>query len=154
MASVELEIAAAREGDAEALLPLIQAFFEEEAIETSAARQRANLSAMLSDDRATILLARSSGRIVGFVTSTLTTGIEFGRSAEIEDLYVVPEVRGCGLAHRLMDAAQQWCRDKGVGEVIVVVTPEGQEQQDLLSFYHRFGFRESGRSILYRTLEP
>ncbi len=147
----QIEIAAAKPDDAESLLPLIAAFFLEEGIETSLDAQRRNLLTMMAAPDSRILLAQAGSRPIAFATATLTRGIEFGLAAEIEDLYVVPEARGCGLARRLMDQLIDWCERQGAQEIIVVITPEGMEAIDLPAFYRRFGFRDSGRKLLYRT---
>ncbi len=147
----QIHIAAAEPDDAEDLLPLIAAFFREEGIETPSDAQRRNLSTMMAAPDSRILLAQAGGRPVAFATATLTRGIEFGLAAEIEDLYVVPEARGHGLARRLMDELIAWCERQGTQEIIVVVTPEGMEAIDLPAFYRRFGFRDSGRKLLNRT---
>lgn len=146
-----IEIAALGPDDAEQLLPLIAAFFREEGIETPREAQRRNLLAMMAAPETRILAARSCGELLGFATATLTRGIEFGLAAEIEDLYVVPDARGKGLARRLLQALIAWCESQGAQEIIVVITPEGMEAIDLPAFYRRFDFRDSGRKLLYRS---
>lgn len=147
----QIDIAAAEPDDAESLLPLISAFFREEGIETPLDAQRRNLLTMMAAPGSRILLAQAGGRPVAFATATLTRGIEFGLAAEIEDLYVVPEARGRGLARQLMDELIAWCERQGTQEIIVVITPEGMEAIDLPAFYRRFGFCDSGRKLLYRS---
>ena len=147
----QIEIAAARPDDAGPLLPLIAAFFREEGIETPPDAQRRNLLAMMAAPDSRILLAKAGDRPVAFATATLTRGIEFGLAAEIEDLYVVPDARGKGLAGRLMQVLIAWCESNGAQEIIVVITPEGMEAIDLPAFYRRFGFHDSGRKLLYRS---
>lgn len=147
----QIEIATAVPNDVDGLLPLIAAFFREEGIETPAQTQHCNLLAMMAAADSHILLAKVGDRPVAFATATLTRGIEFGLAAEIEDLYVVPQARGRSLARRLMEALIAWCEGQGAQEIIVVITPEGMEAIDLPAFYRRFGFRDSGRTLLYRT---
>ena len=147
----QIEIAAAKPRGADGLLPLIAAFFREEGIETPPDAQRRNLLAMMAAPDSHILLAKEGDQPVAFATATLTRGIEFGLAAEIEDLYVAPDARGQGLARRLMQALIAWCESQGAQEIIVVITPEGMEAIDLPAFYRRFDFRDSGRTLLYRS---
>ena len=147
----QIEMAEAGPDDADQLLPLIAAFFREEGIETPPEAQHRNLLAMMAAPEAHILSAKSGDKLLGFASATLTRGIEFGLAAEIEDLYVVPDARGKGLARRLMQALIAWCESQGAQEIIVVITPEGMEAIDLLAFYRRFDFRDSGRKLLYRS---
>ncbi len=145
------DIRAAEPGDLDCLLPLVAAFFREEGIETSAEAQHRNLLAMMKAEGSCILLVQAGDQAVGFASATLTRGIEFGLAAEIEDLYVVPEARGQGLARRLMSALIDWCESEDAQEIIVVMTPKGMEAIDLPGFYRRFGFQDSDRKLMYRS---
>ena len=147
----QIEISAAKPCGADGLLPLIAAFFREEGIKTPPQARRRNLLAMMAAPDSHILLAKEGDQPVAFATATLTRGIEFGLAAEIEDLYVVPDARGKGLARRLMQALIAWCESQGAQEIIVVITPEGMEAIDLPAFYRRFDFRDSRRTLLYRS---
>ena len=50
-----------------------------------------------------------------------------------------------------MSALIDCCESEGAQEIIVVMTPEGMEAIDLNAFYRRFGFRDSGRVLMYRS---
>jgi aminoglycoside 6'-N-acetyltransferase I len=82
-------------------------------------------------------------------TVTTTNGIELGLSAEMEDLYVLPAVRGLGVGAALIKAVKDWCRAQGCGLVSVIVTPEGQAAHDLIGYYRRRGLVETGRTVLF-----
>ncbi|MEL6218586.1 MAG: GNAT family N-acetyltransferase [Pseudomonadota bacterium] len=141
------ELRAATAADLPALVALYAAFFREDAVPVPAALQ-ANLAAMLDDQDAMIALLGDPPH--GLVSATLTRGAEFGLSAEIEDLYVVPSARGTGLARRLMTHALDWCDRRGARAVSLVVTPEAEAEQELTAFYTRFGFIDSRRRLLIR----
>jgi GNAT superfamily N-acetyltransferase len=87
---------------------------------------------------------------VGIATVTTSVGIEYGRSAELEDLYVLPEARGGGVATALIEAVCDWSCKQGASVVLVTVTPEGESEHGLLSYYQRRGFTNTGRVILER----
>lgn len=142
-------IRTATPGDLETLATLYAAFFAEDAIAVPPAL-RDNLAAMLADPDALVALAGPAEAPLGLVSATLTRGAEFGLSAELEDLYVVPAMRGRGLARRLIGHAVAWCEGRGARVLSLVVTPEAEADQGLVAFYARFGFADSGRRLLIR----
>lgn len=89
---------------------------------------------------------------MGVATVTTTRGIEFGISAELEDLYVVPQARAAGVGSALIGAVKDWCRSQGCSLVAVIVTPEGQAAHNLIEYYNARGFRETGRTLLFAHL--
>ena len=136
----------------EAVLPLLEKFFAEEGFHTPQAKIGAELVELIGASSSVVFLARQGERPVGVATVTTTRGIELGMSAELEDLYVVPEARGMGVAACLIEAVKDWCRSRGCSLVAVVVTPEGQAAHDLVAYYRRQGFEETGRTLLFAPL--
>jgi ribosomal protein S18 acetylase RimI-like enzyme len=65
-----------------------------------------------------LLLARAAGRAVGFLNAHVleSAGIFEGRLGFIDNAYVKPDIRGRGIASRLLDAAEAWFREKGATE--------------------------------------
>ncbi len=148
-----ISIRQAMQGDAVALMPLFMAFFHEEGIPVDPAQMVANLNRMIASEASKVLIALDrTGTAVGFVTATITHGVEFGACAEIEDLFVTPTWRGQGLSRRLMQDITAFCRDQGARMATVVVTGDGM-QQNLGVFYERLGFRISDRTVFYLELE-
>jgi len=138
--------------DAGRLAPLYAAFYVEDGMVPPAAGFEANLRRMLGDPRAGLIVAEADGRILGFASITLGFGIEFGWSAELEDLFVRPEDRGRGLARRLVEEAARLARSRGATEIWLVITPEGEATHGLSAFYARRGFAATGRILMSRTL--
>jgi GNAT superfamily N-acetyltransferase len=147
-----LKVRFATSADGDALVPLVTAFFIEEGIDAAEAMWRANLAAMIADPRTCFLVAERDGVPVGFASATYTNGIEFGRSAEIEDLFVLGPYRGLGIGRALFEAMLAWARDAGAAMAIVVLTPTGQSDGGLAAFYDAFGFTQSDRRIRYLAL--
>jgi aminoglycoside 6'-N-acetyltransferase I len=139
-------------GELESALPLAERFFVEEGFGAAPEQIRAELASLLSDDESAVFLAWLDGRAVGVATVTTTRGIELGLSAELEDLYVLPEVRGQGVGAALIEAVKCWCRSRGCTLVAVVVTPEGETAHHLIAYYRDRGFRETGRTLLFAPL--
>lgn len=134
-------------------LPLLERFFSEEGFTTPREQIREQLAALLAGDESAVFLAWVGSAAVGVATVTTTHGLELGLSAELEDLYVLPGARSRGIGAMLIDATRAWCRDRGCLSVSVVVTPEGQEAHNLIEYYRRRGFDETGRTILLAHLD-
>lgn len=134
------------------LMPMIRAFMAEEGIHTAEADLARNLDAMLTHASAMLWIVLSeTGDAIGFMTATQTIGLEFGKSAELEDLYVVPSERGRGLARQMVSAALDWAEAQGVRELILFVTPDGQNQ-GLQAFYEKLGFDPVDRLMFARSI--
>ena len=140
--------------DLKAVLPLLERFFAEEGFDTPRAQIGEQLVQLIEASDSAVFLARLGGRPVGVATVTTTTGIELGLSAELEDLYVIPEARGAGVGSALIGRVKNWCRARGCSLVAVVVTREGQAAHNLEEYYRRRGFQETGRTLLFAHLEP
>jgi aminoglycoside 6'-N-acetyltransferase I len=147
-----VEIAQATLAELEVVLPLLERFFAEEGFDALQAQIGADLVELIGAPGSAVFLAWQDKRPVGVATVTTTRGIELGMSAELEDLYVVPEARGTGVGSALIEAVKDWCRSRGCSLVAVVVTPEGQAAHDLMAYYRRRGFQETGRTLLFAHL--
>lgn len=139
--------------DFEAALSLLNRFFREEGFRTPGEQIRRQIGRLLRSPDSALFLAWEQGRPIGVATVTTTEGIELGLSAELEDLYVLPEKRGKGAGRALIWAVADWCRLRGCSLVSVVVTPEGQAAHDLIGYYRARGFEETGRTLLFHSLD-
>lgn len=131
---------------------LLERFFREEGFDTPAEEMRSALRTMMTAPSSAVFLAWRGREAVGVATATTSVGIEYGRSAELEDLYVLPKARGSGVASALIEAVCRWCFEEGATVVLVTVTPEGEAEHKLLDYYQRRGFVNTGRIILERAL--
>lgn len=137
--------------DPTAATVLLQRFFREEGFETPDSVISANLRAMLGMSHCAVLLAEDEGQPIGVATVSMDFGIEFGWSAELGDLYVLPAHRGKGVSRALVSHAETWLRGMGAAGYQVTVTPHGAEAE-LRLFYLGLGFEAEGRELLYRRL--
>jgi len=153
ISSVFIREAGADSDSFEAALCLLERFFCEEGFSTRTQEMRASLHNMITASDSAVFLAWRGTEPVGVATVTTSVGVEYGRSAELEDLYVLPAERGKGVASALIEAVCAWCREMGVSAVLVTVTPEGEEEHKLLGYYQRRGFLNTRRLILERTLD-
>src|SRR5688572_13672904 len=147
-----ITVAQAGAADFEAAFPLLERFFVEEGFTTPPEQIRVQLAGLLSSRDSAVFLAWQTGQPVGVATVTTSRWLEFGLSAEMEDLYVLPEVRGLGVGRALITTINGWCRQQGCSVVAVIVTPEGQAAHDLVSYYRGQGFQETGRTTLFYHL--
>jgi aminoglycoside 6'-N-acetyltransferase I len=146
------QIERAEPTDFESALCLLERFFREEGFGTPREQIQGQLDHLLRDSESAVFLAWEQGRAIGIATVTVTEGIELGLSAELEDLYVLPEARGSGAGRALISAVAGWCQAQGCSLVAVVVTPEGQAAHDLIGYYRAQGFEETGRTLLFYYL--
>jgi aminoglycoside 6'-N-acetyltransferase I len=136
----------------DAAFRLLERFFREEGFDTPTEEMRVSLRTMLAAPNSAVFLASRGREAVGVATVTTCAGIEYGLSAELDDLYVLPQARGSGVASALIEAVCNWCSEEGATVVLVTVTPEGEANHKLLDYYQRRGFAHTGRVILERAL--
>lgn len=149
----ETQVRRAAIDDLEPAALLLERFFREEGFGASSRQIREQLSYLLADADSAVFLAWREARAVGVAMVTTTRGLELGLSAEMEDLYVLPEARQSGTGQALISAVADWCRRLGCTLVAVVVTPEGQAAHDLLGYYQARGFENTGRTLLFYHLD-
>ncbi len=133
-------------------LNLLQRFFQEEGFETPPETISRNLQIMLGLDVCAVIVAEYGDTVIGIATVSMDFGIEYGWSAEMGDLYVVPEWRGRGVSRILVGAVEDVLRSKGASGYQVTLTAHASEHHDLRSYYLSLGFESEGRNLLYRTL--
>ena len=130
---------------------MLQRFFREEGFDKSDAVVERHVRQMLGYDFGAVLVADEGGVAVGVATVSIDFGIEYGWSAEMGDLFVLPEWRGRGIFRALIAAVEDYIRAKGAFGYQVSVTPEGESAQGIGEFYRAPGFEDDGRRLLYRA---
>jgi GNAT superfamily N-acetyltransferase len=131
---------------------LLQRFFREEGFDTLDEVIAENTRRMAALDVCGLFVAEQDARTIGVATVSMEFGIEFGWSAEMGDLYVVPEWRGKGLSRMIVEAVEAFLISRGARGYQVTVTPYAAQHHDLAKFYDRLGFNAEGRMILWRDL--
>jgi ribosomal protein S18 acetylase RimI-like enzyme len=90
------------------------------------------------------------GSEAGYLVVTWGFSLEFhGRDAFVDELYVVPELRGMGLGRLAIDHAAERCRARGIEALHLEVDPENDRA---VSLYCRSGFRERTYRLMSRRL--
>jgi aminoglycoside 6'-N-acetyltransferase I len=147
------EVRQARPGELPTVLDLATAFYVEDGFTTPVWQLRENLLVLLDSDSARVAVAGGhDDEIVGFAITTLSFGLEYGRLAELEDLFVVPAHRRTGIGGALIDDSAYWARSRGCRALELVVAPNGTNVDHLFNYYAHQGFINEGRQILSRDL--
>lgn len=133
--------------NAVAAIQLLVRFFAEEGFAGDEPTIAARFEAMLREPHHWVAIALDQDLPVGIATVTTNLYVEWGRMAELADLYVLPEHRRRGVARALIDAAVSWSHDHGCSGVAVIMTPEGEAAHGLSRFYEALGFAPTGRTI-------
>ncbi len=139
--------------DLSGAIQLLQRFFREENFGTPDHVITANTHRMTALDSCAIFVAEEGEKQLAVATVSMDFGIEFGWSAEMGDLYVVPEWRGRAVSRALLNAVEDFLREKGAAGLAVTLTPHALRERGLADYYQRMGFANEGRLILWRDLK-
>lgn len=110
---------------------------------------RAHLERIIASDNSKLLLARSSGRIVGTLTLVATI-IPTSSKGRIEDVVVDQAARGQGIARSLCRAALEIARNWGIKTVSLTSRPERQAANKL---YQSLGFQRFETNVYRLRLD-
>ncbi|HEY1416686.1 MAG TPA: GNAT family N-acetyltransferase [Myxococcaceae bacterium] len=134
----------ARPEEAPLVLEMLAAQLEEHAIPLAPELLAEAVSgALLDDGRALILVAREGGRPVGLAFLSFQWTLELGgRVLWLEELYVLPALRGRGTGGLLLQATLDVARERGCRAVELEVEASHARAANL---YARAGFRPLDR---------
>ena len=114
-------------------------------VEVDLIRQR--LEKLLPRPDQLILVAESSGQVVGWTHAAEQQILETGRHCEILGLVVAAGQRGQGTGRLLIEAIEQWASGEGFKQICVrsnVIRPDSHP------FYERMGFTRVKTQHVYR----
>lgn len=119
--------------------------------------ERCGLTRPWNDPHADIALARSVpnatvlvGRQDGEIAASVMVGHDGHRGA-VYYVAVDPARQGTGLGRAIMEAAESWLRDKGIGKLNLLIRGENADAQ---SFYARLGYVVEPNIQMARRLDP
>jgi ribosomal protein S18 acetylase RimI-like enzyme len=150
----EIQIREAIVEDAAAIARLLHDFNTEYEEETPpVAELTRHAERMLREGEMTVLLAGDGPdglALLRFRPSVWTEKLE----AYLQELYVVPDLRGRGIGQALMEAILATCRDRGAAWIELNT---GETDVAARGLYRKFGFTNEegpdGASMLYYELE-
>ncbi len=128
--------------DLENLLALLNLLFTlEEDFDFDADRQRQGLKMMLENDRGILLVAHQKDQIVGMCSGQLMISTaEGGHSLLVEDVVVSEPLQGRGIGTMLLQALQDWGREKNVARLQLLADRANKKGLD---FYHERGWHKT-----------
>jgi GNAT superfamily N-acetyltransferase len=98
-------------------------------------RAREAIADAIADPAAAVLVAERRGELLGLCTAYLDmNSVRFGPRCWVEDLAVSPEHRSQGVGGRLLDAAEDWARERGATHLEL---DTGLAREDAQRFYER-----------------
>jgi GNAT superfamily N-acetyltransferase len=98
-------------------------------------RARQAIADAIVDPRAAVLVAEHRGQLLGFCTAYLElNSVRFGQRCWVEDLAVSPEHRSQGIGGELLDAAEDWARERDATHLEL---DTGLDRTDAQRFYER-----------------
>ena len=95
------------------------------------------LEAMLGDDDHAALVAEREGHVVAWIHVVFVFSFESDAFCEIRGLVVTERLRGGGVGARMVEAAEEWARAKGVKKIRV---RSNVVRERTHAFYERLGY--------------
>ncbi len=150
---MEIEIKEARPVDIDQMLPLLaQLFAIEEDFQFNPKTQALGLRLMLDGcgKHRTVKVAWIKDRIVGMCTAQTRISTAQGKiSAVVEDLVVDHEYRGLKIGTRLLQAVEEWSRQKGISSISLLADKNNHKG---LEFYKTRAWDQTALICLVRHL--
>jgi ribosomal protein S18 acetylase RimI-like enzyme len=139
--------------DIDALLPMIEQYWRFEAIEGfDVGRMRGILARLLEDaSLGRLWIANVYGEPAGYLLAVYVFSLEHqGRTAEIDELFIVPQHRNLGIGRDLLSAAEEQFRAEGCTNVSLQI---GRANEAARRFYRGHGFEDrAGYEIVSKLL--
>jgi GNAT superfamily N-acetyltransferase len=143
--SAALELEVADESQLATLLPLVRGYHEFEHVTMSDAARAAALAPLLGPDSSLgrVWLVRCAGEAVGYAALTYGYSIEFqGRDAFVDELFLVPQVRGRGFGSEVLGRVRAEAIALGLVALHLEVARDNSQARRL---YERWGFEARER---------
>jgi ribosomal protein S18 acetylase RimI-like enzyme len=133
-------------GDADKFLEMARAFHIEDGHKLNAAGERSIRDVAAGVELAPAFFLMEDGEVVGFFVLSLGYSPEHGGTdGFIDDIYLIPEVRGRGLGKAAMALALEESRNCGIRVLLLEVEAENDRAYRL---YSSMGFTDTKRRLL------
>ena len=122
------------------LLKLENGFKKDIGEESLTEDKQKQLQQAIKDGRITFFVAKRGYRAVGMcsVVKCYST-FSCSDTGVYEDFYIEPAFRGKGIARKLAQAAQAWCKDNGISSLTVCCAPCDEKMYQALGFDTHLG---------------
>lgn len=142
-----MEIRRYKASDWEEWVRMNRALFPGLSLKADEAEMRATIA---RTDAAVFVIDRGDGRLAGYVEAgerSIADGCESSPVAYIEAWYVDPDVRRSGYGRSLLEAAEQWARDRGRSEMASDALIDNHVSHEA---HRKSGYEEVDKVITYR----
>ncbi|UCB53523.1 MAG: GNAT family N-acetyltransferase [Candidatus Zixiibacteriota bacterium] len=115
-------------------------------------RLKEDAEKLLNDANWAVFVAEHEGKTIGFIECSIrdkAPACETDRIGYIEGWFVAPEFRNQGVGRRLVQAGEQWARDKGCIEMASDTTTNFPSSP---AAHKALGYQEVKRKFNYRKL--
>jgi ribosomal protein S18 acetylase RimI-like enzyme len=149
---MDLQFDLVGKADAETLLHMARAFHQEDGHPLDAEGELAVAQIATGEAFARVWIVRQAGEAIGYIVLTLGYSIEYGgRDGFIDDVYLVPAVRGSGLGRHVLNFALSEAAALGI-KTLHLEVEAGNESATRL--YRSAGFEVTGRTLMRCHLKP
>lgn len=140
----------ARAADVPALLDLVAAFYAGEGYPFDRPAARAAMTELLDDPgRGWVWVVERGVRPIGYVVVALAYSLEYrGRTAFVDEIYLVPAERGRGLGSKALALVERAAAGAGARAIHLEVERSNRAH----ALYRRRGFDDRGRLLLTKLL--
>ena len=122
------------------LLKLENGFKKDIGEESLTEEKQEQLQQAIKDGKITFFVAKRGCRAVGMCSvAKYYSTFSCSDTGVYEDFYIEPAFRGKGIARKLAQAAQSWCRDNGISSLTVCCAPCDEKMYQALGFDTHLG---------------
>jgi len=114
---------------------------------TAAALMEPRLRRMLTLTHHRIVVAESSGAVIGVAGACVDHGVELDTYGRITALAVDEHWRGTGVGRLLVEQVERWCREHGADRVTLT---SGHHRPESHEFYKALGYEATGLRFFKR----
>ena len=117
------------------LLKLENGFKKDIGEESLTEELQKQLQKAIKDGKITFFVAKRGYRAVGMCSiAKCYSTFSCSDTGAYEDFYIEPAFRGKGIARKLAQAAQAWCKDNGISSLTVCCAPCDEKMYQALGF--------------------
>lgn len=133
------------------LIDFMRAYYAFDGIPFDPVKQRSALSGLMANPQhGRAWLIEYDGQIVGYMAVCFGYSLEFGgRDAFVDELYLLPHMRGKGIGAEAMRVMLETCRTNGIQAVHLEVSPENEAA---LASYRKAGFERRPFTLMSKDL--
>ncbi len=136
--------------DIDVLLDLMRQYYAFDRIPFHVRWARQALARLLADEAlGRVWLIQWQGETVGYACVCFGFGLEFGRDAFLDELFVQEPFRGKGIGRAAVEFAAAACPGLGIQALHLVVTPDNERARRL---YEKLGFEDQHRRMMTRWI--